>query len=98
MDICGERRLLGSVLIEQGAATIDDVELALNTQTETGGRLGEILVRLGLVCRPALARAVAGQAGVELEQERGFGTGLWSEIERRHGYRRSRGAPAVRGR
>ena len=95
--ICGEPRLLGSVLIEQGAATLADVELALKTQIETGDRLGKILVELGLVCSPALARAVAGQAGVELEHEHGFGTGLRSEIERWHGYRRAPGVGSTLG-
>ncbi len=86
--ICGERPLLGTVLLEQGAVRDDELELALQAQAETGERLGEILVELNLVCRPALDRAVAGQSGVELEQERGYGTGLRAEIERRHRGRR----------
>jgi hypothetical protein len=85
---CGERSLLGEVLVEQGAVNDGEVELALRTQVETGERLGKILVDLGLVCRPALARALAGQSGVELHEERGFGTGLRAQIERRHSYRR----------
>jgi hypothetical protein len=85
---CGERPLLGSVLLEQGAARDDDIELALKAQSETGELLGEILIELELVCRPDLDRAVAGQSGVELENERGFGTGLRAEIERRHRGRR----------
>ena len=87
-QICGERALLGKVLVEQGAVDDGEIEFALRTQVETGERLGKILVDLGLVCRPALARALAGQSGVELREERGFGTGLRARIERRHGYRR----------
>jgi len=86
--ICGERPLLGTVLLEQGAVRDDDIELALETQAETGERLGEILLQLSLVCRPALDRAVASQSRVQLEQERGYGTGLRAAIERRHRGRR----------
>ncbi len=86
--ISGERALLGRVLVEQGAVNDGEVEFALRTQVETGERLGKILVDLGLVCQPALARALAGQSGVELREQRGFGTGLRAQIERRHGYRR----------
>jgi hypothetical protein len=93
--ICGKRALLGKVLVEQGAVNDGEVEFALRTQVETGERLGKILVDLGLVCRPALARALAGQSGLELCEERGFGTGLRAQIERRHGHRRDvRGATA----
>jgi hypothetical protein len=81
---CGERRLLGTVLVEQGAVRNGDIEVALRTQVETGKRLGETLVELGLICRPALQRALAGQAGVELEQDDGLGSGLRSRIERWH--------------
>jgi hypothetical protein len=85
---CGERPLLGRVLLEQGAVRDDDLELALKAQTENGALLGEILVDLNLVSRPDLHRAVAGQSGVELEEERGYGFGLRAEIERRHRGRR----------
>ena len=87
-EICGERPLLGTVLLEQGALRDDDLELALRAQTETGELLGEILVELELVCRPDLDRAVAGQSGVELENEGGFGSGLRAQIELRHRGRR----------
>jgi len=85
------RALLGAVLVEQGMVSGGDVERALDAQAESGKRLGEILVDLGLLCRPQLDRAVAGQTGVELEQEAGYGAGLRAAIERRHGYRRAFG-------
>jgi hypothetical protein len=91
---CGDRRLLGTMLVEQGAVNDDDVEVALRTQLETGDRLGEILVQRGLVCRPELVRALALQSGVELDEQRGFGTGLPAAIERRHGWRGFRVSPA----
>jgi hypothetical protein len=85
---CGERPKLGRMLLEQGALSDDELELALKVQIENGEMLGEILVDLNLVSRPDLHRAVAGQSGVELDQERGYGSGLRAEIERRHRGRR----------
>jgi hypothetical protein len=87
-DNCGERPLLGAMLVQQGAVDDADIEQALVSQVETGAQIGETLVSLGLVSRPELDRALAGQSGVELAEERGFGSGLRAEIERRHRYRR----------
>src|SRR5437667_70771 len=56
----------------------------LTEQEEAGRLLGAILVERGYVSGPALAVALAEQYGVQLEQQRGFGTGLWAEIDRRH--------------
>ena len=85
---CGQRRLLGRVLLEQGAVRDNDLVIALEAQNENGELLGEILVELKLVSRPDLQRAVAGQSGVEVEEERGYGSGLRAEIQRRHRGRR----------
>jgi hypothetical protein len=93
-NICGDRPLLGRMLVKQGVVNEDDVERALAAQLESGGRLGEILVQHGIVCRPALDRALAGQSGAELGEQRGFGTGLRAEIERRHAWREFRLASA----
>ena len=71
--------------------TRDELELALAEQGDTGRLLGAILVQRGYVSGPALAVALAEQYGVELKTERGFGTGLWAEIDRRH--RQGRGRP-----
>jgi hypothetical protein len=64
--------------------TKEELELALTEQSESGRLLGAILVERGFVSGPALAVALAEQYGVELATERGFGTGLWAEIDRRH--------------
>jgi hypothetical protein len=85
---CGDRPLLGALLLQQGDISGDDVDRALEAQTERCERLGEILVELGLLCRPALDRALASQSGVELPEESGFGSGLRAEIERRYRARR----------
>ena len=77
-------RPLGELLISKSLVTQEELELALAEQSESGRLLGAILVERGYVSGPALAVALAEQYGVELATERGFGTGLWAEIDRRH--------------
>ena len=84
-------RPLGELLVAKGLVTQDELDLALVEQDESGRLLGAILVERGYVSGPALAVALAEQYGVELKTERGFGTGLWAEIDRRH--REGRGQP-----
>ena len=59
------RRLIGQVLKEQGAIHEGMVQEALAIQRDKGGRFGEILLGLGHIDRPALARALATQAGLD---------------------------------
>ena len=77
-------RPLGRLLVDQGLLTADELERALAEQQTTGQRLGETIVKLGFVSGPELASALAAQYGIELTTEKGFGTGLRSEIQRRH--------------
>ena len=77
-------RPLGELLVTKGLVTEDELNRALKEQEETGRLLGTILVERGFFSGPALAVALAEQYGVELDTERGFGTGLWAEIDRRH--------------
>ena len=77
-------RPLGRLLVEQGLLTGEELEQALAKQHETGERLGETIVKCGFVSGPELASALAAQYGIELMTEKGFGTGLRSEIQRRH--------------
>jgi DNA repair exonuclease SbcCD ATPase subunit len=77
-------RPLGRLLVERGLLTGDELEQALTEQQATGQRLGETIVKLGFVSGPELASALAAQYGIELTTEKGFGTGLRSEIQRRH--------------
>jgi hypothetical protein len=77
-------RPLGELLVEKGLVTEEELQRALKEQEESGRLLGTILVDRGFVSGPALAVALAEQYGVELATERGFGTGLWAEIDRRH--------------
>jgi hypothetical protein len=77
-------RPLGRLLVEQGLLTGEELEQALAEQQTSGKRLGETIVALGFVSGPQLAAALASQYGIELTTEKGFGTGLRSEIQRRH--------------
>jgi hypothetical protein len=83
-------RPLGELLVAKGLVTANELELALAEQADTDRLLGAILVERGYVSGPALAIALAEQYGVELKTERGFGTGLWAEIDRRHRQGRGR--------
>jgi hypothetical protein len=88
---CGDRPLLGTVLVTQGIVERDELNEALMDQTQNGKQLGEILVDRGAICRPELDRAIAGQSGLDLDEEAGFGLGLRAAIERRHRLRRDFG-------
>jgi hypothetical protein len=84
-------RPLGRLLVERGLLTDDELELALVKQEQTGKRLGETIVECGFVSGPELSNALASQYGIELATESGFGTGLRSQIQRRHESERGRG-------
>src|SRR4029079_16766848 len=84
-------RPLGELLLEKKLLTEDELDVALTEQADTGRLLGAILVERGYVSGPALAVALAEQYGVELHTERGFGTGLWAAIDRRHRQARRHG-------
>jgi hypothetical protein len=77
-------QLLGELFVQKGLITHEELELALAEQKVNGKRLGEILVKMGFVSGPALTTVLAEQLGVEMETQEGFGSGLWSEIKRRH--------------
>jgi hypothetical protein len=77
-------RPLGELLVEKGLVSPEELSHALEEQENTGRLLGAILVERGYVSGPALATALAEQYGVELKTERGFGTGLWDAIDKRH--------------
>jgi len=85
---CGDRPLLGAVLVSHGLVDGGEIDEALLAQAESGRQLGEILVDRGAICRPELDRAIAGQSGLDLAEEAGFGSGLRAQIERRHRLRR----------
>jgi hypothetical protein len=78
------QQLLGELFVEKGLITREELAEALAEQKESGKRIGQILVMKGLVSRPDLTAVLAEQLGVAMEKQEGFGSGLWSEIRRRH--------------
>ncbi len=62
----------------------DQLAQALAEQQKSGGLLGEVIVAQGLASRHEVARALAEQSGLVLDQELEFGSGLLDEIRRRH--------------
>jgi hypothetical protein len=82
---------LGELLVERGLLSMDELDDALAEQVATGERLGAILVARKAVASPVLTMLLAEQAGVPLETQGGFGSGLFSKIAERHG---PDGAPA----
>jgi hypothetical protein len=73
METAAKRRL-GDIFVERRLITDEQLQAALNAQRASGGRLGEILVDLGMVTRVALA-------GVILEQ--------WDDLRLTEGGRKS---------
>jgi type IV pilus assembly protein PilB len=55
---------LGWLLLDKGLVTPGQLDEALSERRVQGGLLGEILVRLGFIFEPELARVLAEQAGV----------------------------------
>lgn len=59
------RRLLGQILKEMGLIHEGNVQEALQTQRDNGGRIGEILVEMKCVEPTDVARALGEQAGLQ---------------------------------
>lgn len=57
----GPRTALGTLLIEEGVIDSDQLEEALRLGTDSGERLGEVLVRMGWASEEDLARILAHQ-------------------------------------
>jgi hypothetical protein len=72
-------RPLGRLLVQRGLLTPDELEAALDEQERTGGLLGEILMRDGLLSKLALASSLHEQS-LAPEPEAGFGSGLRSAL------------------
>ncbi len=62
-----ERKPIGQLLKERGFITEEHIRFALLEQKATRERLGEVLVRLGLVTEFEVAQVLAEQAGVPFE-------------------------------
>src|SRR5262249_56119463 len=55
---------LGDLLLKARLITPDQLELALKSQKEEGGKLGEALVRVGVVSEAAITETLSQQFGV----------------------------------
>src|SRR5262245_21861928 len=73
-------RPLGQLLVQRGLLTQAELEAALDEQERTGGLLGEILMRNGLLSRLALASSPHEQAFAE-EFDAGLGSGLRGALD-----------------
>lgn len=73
---------LGELLVERGLLTTGQLDDALDEQARTGERLGAILVARKAVAGAVLTALLAEQAGVALETQGGFGSGLFSKLAR----------------
>jgi hypothetical protein len=60
------RSRLGDVLVDAGVLTREQLERALAEQAAWGGRLGQILLNLGLVEERTLASAIGRQLGLKM--------------------------------
>lgn len=74
---------LGSLLVEKGLVTQEELDIALVEHERTGRRLGEVLVDLGVVSGSGVTKVLLEQLGVDLSRESGFGSGLRDQLDRR---------------
>ena len=61
------RQVLGALLLEEGALRPAGLERVLSAQRETGERIGEAAIRMGLVGEETIARILSKQLGLPLE-------------------------------
>jgi hypothetical protein len=76
---------LGVLLVDRGLLTVEQLDDALEEQARTGERLGAILVARRVIAGAVLTTILAEQIGVELETQRGYGSGLFSKMAKRNG-------------
>jgi len=57
---------LGELLIKEGLISQADLEKAISTQRQGGGRLGEIIVNLGITKEEEIVRVLGKQLGAVL--------------------------------
>ena len=66
------RKRIGEILVERGRLDAGGLERALRVQQETGEKLGNLLVTLGLVAQRDVAEALASQLGLPLVEAAGY--------------------------
>jgi hypothetical protein len=70
------RRQLGTILVEEGFLTPEQLELAITEKRRSSKPLGQVLVELGLASAGAVATALAEQHGGLLTTEFGVSAGF----------------------
>ncbi|MCP3974870.1 MAG: Flp pilus assembly complex ATPase component [bacterium] len=61
----GDARHLGTLLLEEGLLTEDQLETAVGSQQESGLPLGQVLIEQGVLTEAQLVKALGEQIGVE---------------------------------
>lgn len=56
-----EEKRLGEILVEGGKASAEDVRRALDLQAQVGGRVGRLMVAMGIVAEEVLVEALSRQ-------------------------------------
>jgi type IV pilus assembly protein PilB len=85
-----EEKRLGEILVEDGRASAEDVKRALDLQAQVGGRVGRLLVAMGIVAEEVLVEALSRQLRIPKVSLRGrtAGPGLTAlvpyDLARRH--------------
>ena len=69
--IVGDEKKIGEILVEGGQASADDVKRALDLQAHVGGRVGRLLVAMGIVAEEVLVEALSKQLRVPKVSLRG---------------------------
>ncbi|MCX5902989.1 MAG: GspE/PulE family protein [Proteobacteria bacterium] len=59
-----KRKLLGEMLIDEGLITAEQLNKAIVQQKQSGLRLGQLLIRLGLVTEEGIIATLGDQAGI----------------------------------
>jgi len=60
-----EKKQVGEMLIEKGLITLEQLQLALKRQQDKGGKLGQLLVRMGFVSEEQIGKAMAEQINIQ---------------------------------
>ncbi|MDP6962800.1 MAG: hypothetical protein QGF46_01385, partial [Planctomycetota bacterium] len=63
--MASQGQLIGEILIELGALSGGQLQVALGEQRRMGGRIGEILLGKGVINDEQLSQALAQQKGLE---------------------------------
>jgi general secretion pathway protein E len=66
------RKRLGELLIERGKLDAGALERALRLQQDSGGKLGALLVTLGLIAQRDVSEALAAQLGLPMLEMAGY--------------------------